>query len=166
VRRKRSFIQKASGLFVPAPLRFGWWPCCGLWCPQRCTAAPMQYQVVLAGIANDTCSCTDLNDAYILDRETDTEPANTWCSWAYTVSPTICNVNVVRLQNYEPTVIHPNDYSTLIRVVTGGGQGIFFRKLRGASKPDCTSYQSENIPYHNCNIGCDASSATCVITAL
>lgn len=67
-------LQCKTGLWVPAPLRFAWYPCCsgaaGEDCPQcENNHAPLQFMIDVPAWTDDTCNnCEQYEGAYYLDQ--------------------------------------------------------------------------------------------------
>ena len=152
----------------------GWWHrCCGRrWCARRCSdGGPLQFEVEIALIAAGTCgNCLTFNDRFILDRHTVTDEANTWCRWSYSLGGAVCGIATVNLFAYEPTPVFPGDYATSVALYNiGPGGPLYFRKLHGAVKPACKTFNNLVIPLvwqDPLWTDCDASAATCKVTAL
>lgn len=143
-------------------------PCC---CPTgECTClceisidgfAPCCWEVVLAGVVDDSCTdCEVLNKTYYLaqtDKPGTADPEG--CSW---LEPSICGscdpgtTNNVWLTAFEDA----GDF--IIEVDLGG---VIFQKNYGTTKPDMCSLSGEVLTKQAGSTDCDYSSATLTITA-
>lgn len=171
-----SFIAFAAG--------FGWWPGCGCCgggdCPcDQCSSGggPSQYQMDLAGHAAgtecDIAECASLDGAYILDCGGSGVGfcAAENCAWtgdAVTACSTHSNTPSLNIFRDCDNVFGAGDTHYWAFVV---GPASSFKKDYGASKPDCNSFSSEDIPFNAnrlCGAGtcCDVSSGSCALTAL
>lgn len=121
---------------------------------------PCELEVVVAGLANNTCeTCDTLNGTYILKQE----PSN-WCVW--NVALTLCGVpvlitvlltNVIHIPSYGyPPYLDfqlPNSYGWV-----------------GPVSLDCSSWSGIVIPSRKIDLGpddlCDGRYATVTVTAL
>jgi len=166
------WARRASGLLVPRTrLAYRLWrfqPCTSC-CPEgketceNCEddLAPNEFQVMLSGIIEDGCGdCDSLNDTYVVPwREV------VGCRWYYYLPAEICNVATVEVQVMAPYLLlgyHINVYlmdaswTALCR----------WTKDYGVEKPDCDALNNEVIPLSWQGWTCDASSSTCLLTAL
>lgn len=168
---RRKWRRLRSGLYIPPLLwrlhqnEIGalWYPCCGDQ-GDNCdlcidSDAPSQVQVVLAGIAEDTCgSCDSLNGTYVL-----TQQANP-CYWRYILPSVICGVYDVRAVVYDQ-----GGGNTRVQtgVTTGVGWYIEYRKdVTGLA--DCMNWSNYDVPWSGDGVGftCDGSSSTSKLTTL
>ena len=138
---------------------------------------PSQFQVVIAGITNDTCSdCDDLNDTYILDfkglgfENTCGTDLGGDCLYEYVFPSTVCGI--------ERIILGLGNVGTRWRIdvtlCTGTfdvGIAYWWREapLLELDKLDCTTF--DNYPINKGNASdvdfeCNESSATASITSL
>ena len=167
-RRKPEWAKLASGLFVPPYLKFApWYPCpdcCGTNCIHCQTGtAPNQYQIVVAGVGNASCSdCGDFNATWVVDfAGIDGHP----CLWTYTLSSTICTATILSIEFFNPG--SPQNGSVLVafEVSLFGTRALHFLKTNVFGAPmDCelSSFSVGGPASSQCNI----SGATCTVTAL
>jgi hypothetical protein len=126
---------------------------------------PNQFEVVLDGFANGSCDCGNASPdgTYILDFGGDFA-----CGWQYLLDSTDCGYTMIRLR-----VIDLMNGTYMVEVyvlgfVFGLGSGSNYFRKTYESKPDCSGFSSEDIPFseNTASYPCDASSATCLVTAL
>jgi len=96
------FTRRASGLFVPKPLRFapGYPCCCGtpiVSCSDCPDGAPTEYEAVIIDVTDNGCGggeCVAINDTYIL---TFASAAPLWpCTWVYEGDACTCGGSGVK----------------------------------------------------------------------
>jgi hypothetical protein len=75
--------------------------CAGAPCAACNCGGPTQFQVVVSGVADDSCSeCDQFDNTYVLDRGSSacttegTVGANTTCNWSYALPSTICSGSI------------------------------------------------------------------------
>lgn len=126
--------------------------CCDMctWCVPP-SGTPDEIQVVISGVTNDGCAdCGDFNDTFICSRAAFqcywTSDEFTVCNWAHTIRVVINDVGITVTDNH----VGPLAY-------------VAFRK--SDESVDCANLSSESIPFLS-DYDCDASSASCAITAL
>ena len=170
-------------LWIPRPLNFaapGGYPCCCEKHIEVCSycdddAAPEEILVSLRGIANGSCAnCNDYNDDFVFTWNPN---GSCGCLWSKTIEDDcydagsngtffISNGWAEGLGGYY-TQFWTGDLSGFSPPYTCLVYGAPFRKLRGASRPDCVNWDEEDLPYFSAGYGeCDFSGATCKITAL
>lgn len=130
--------------------------------------APIGFKVTIAGIENkggegDCEDCSDYNDiGYVVPADGHASA----CIWeSDDVLPDACYVDgtlTVTVYDFFGTHI-----AVYLELPTGGSDSLAFRKSYAPSKPDCTNLDNELIdPWYDLMFNCDASLATCHITAL
>lgn len=160
-RRKPEWQRLISGLYVPPFLHFGDpYPCddCCNKCPcPECDGdnPPCCFKIVLSGMTDDGCSqCHCFNGAYYVENTSD-------CVWQGSMGLGI------------PCTDSAGDIPR-ITVFDDGGNfklkfeigGLTWIKNYGATKPTCEDLVDESIPFSTSGEGCDASSSTCLVTAV
>lgn len=155
-RRKPEWQRLISAFYVPPFLHFGDpYPCdncCKCPCPQ-CDGdtPPCCFKVVISGIVEGSCGeCDCLNDTFYVPRYTD-------CIWHQDTTPFLCDSHPIRVTVY----LDGSDYK--LKVELGGNVWI---KNYGATKPTCQNLTDESIAYSTSGSDCDASSSTCLVTAI
>lgn len=170
------WTRRQSSLWLPTqqigvgPWRFN--PCSGC-CQQECTACldqgPSNFQVVIDGIADASCTdCTILNDTYILPFIT--SGSGTFgdpCIWEYNEGGSSgCDLSFVRLSVF---LDGPAGYFITV-IMNMSGNIINWKKSYGtglADRPDCANLTNEDIPLLNNISTCDASAPpTALVTTL
>ena len=156
-------------------------------CPEcRCGLAPKQWLVEISGIV-DGGSCTDcarLNGGFIL--EANCGPREIWgcsagpgepalCYWCYAFSaPAVCSGEIEHFEYGISLCVMPSDPlhleildKLLVRSVGNVLYEVFrFSKTFNGGVP-CRTLNEENLPLESSGEGgCDASIATCTVTAL
>lgn len=135
--------------------------CCDL--PVRCERCsgntPEQLEVVLAGIVNDLCNdCAGLNGTFVLDR---LDPDDS-CIWTYYLPSEICNQISLSAQLLGDGVYT----NTQLKIWMYFAGPVFLRDFGSTNPVDC-EWSNLDVPYDNSGGGqCDASAATCTVTAL
>lgn len=157
-RRKPDWHKRLSalGLFAPPLLTFAGYHCCCGECP--CThcdgsSPPCCFKVVISGITEGTCGeCSCLNDTFYAPRT-----AN--CTWwqLLTTRSFPCDSSPLQVTVY----LDGSDYK--LKVELGGNVWI---KNYGGTKPTCEDLADESIAYSASGSDCDASSSTCLVTAI
>ncbi len=133
----------------------------------ECFDTPQQYEVVIQGIVNDSCTdCDDLNGTFIVDIG-ETVSAGSGCGgaikrWVY-VSPAAkcfgfelwlnidCRAGLERLTVIWSGAIPPTALWLLDM---------------GPPPYDCQGLLGQDIPFFSTGTRCDASGSTCTVTAL
>jgi len=154
------------------PLVMGWFPCgnCGS-CVVNCSTcdggrAPQRLQMEVAGLQNFLClTCDDYNSTYILNWGNATAPSS--CRWFVVEDISSCG-NALLAEVLLPRL----GSSNLIALLHSGNTDPFtggvgsWRKLLSAGELECTAWDDIPLTYDGSPDECDASAATCHITAL
>ncbi len=163
-----AYTARRTGLWVPMPLRFGWWPCgccgCTLTCQHCIGDAPCAFEVVIADVAEDGCgSCASLDGTYILDEFFSGADPSTLCAWRYTFPERICDVSFIQLNVYGTT----RQLWVFFWDAVRADWALFF-KVYG-SKVDCMNLANEPLSFTHQPLGwqCDISAgATCLVSTV
>ena len=161
-----AMTARRSGLWVPTPLRMGWWPC---GCCEKCecltcnpTAVSCSYAAVFTGFVNADCSdCTYFNDesGFVLSFV----GGGVLCTWDYLLPVAKCGVHHIRFESN--VTLGDYRFRVSLQTVSYAVLGLW-QKSHGASAPDCqvTDY---DIPFIlNNGLSCDISASTCLLSAI
>lgn len=158
------FLSLAS-----CPLAFFWasCPCCGT-C-QYCNTRPSEWQVVLSGVANSSCtSCATVDGTYIAPIYLSFS-----CYWRVAVSHTCYTTDPYGSGfgvDVKMTTVGPNMILQVFveQVFSPFVSDLDFRKNMGAWPIDCAAVSGEDIPVSGFGqrLLCTDASATCTLTAL
>lgn len=147
---------------------------CGNPCEGCDGPGPIQWQVVIAGFTNNTCSdCNDFNGTFILNFVSEADQGTPCtlvdCVWEYEIPGGLCGnpgfpVTALVLHIFSNP---PGD----VRFITVGHRGICqldtrWQKDYAPDKPVCLDLVDESIPLDLPQAGWCAGGPTCVITAL
>ncbi len=172
--------RKKAGLWLPggmpplamaAPWRF--LPCVNccegpppdpVRCDGKCSGlgdnAPGAFRVTISGIQNGTCSdCAGLNGIYDIPWWSLFEEI---CWWSTRTIDLPCNQSVISLtleRLYSPDVV-------ALLVDIGNFHILFGKNYTDVVPIDCCALEDEDVPCLGGDPICDASSATCTVTAL
>ncbi len=154
-RRRPEWQRLNSGLFLPRPLGFGvHWPCfgcCGCDCAECDGSPPCCFKVVISGVVEGTCGeCSCLNDTYHAKH-------SSACTWTRDTSAYPCDSDPLRVTVFD------DGGNFKLKVELGGNVWI---KDFGGTKPTCGTLTDESIPFDSSGSDCDASSSTCLVTAV
>lgn len=130
-------------------------PCC---CDEPCACGncdgatpPCCFKVVISGIVEGSCGdCDCLNDTFHAPRVTA-------CTWQRDTSAHLCDSEPLKVTVIEDA----GDFK--LKVELGGNVWI---KNYTTTKPTCQSLTDESIPFDSSGSDCDASSSTCLVTAV
>jgi len=132
----------------------------------RCNWTPSAFQIDIVGVINNICSdCDDANGTFVAEFD----PAAA-CYWSYTRSFGHCGIPP------------PGSPITTLTVYVGYGDVIGYYvsvtyncpalsqtfgwwKIYGGTKPNCSAFDQEEIPYVQYGL-CDTRPSTCVLTAI
>lgn len=176
IRRKRDWLQRASGLFIPAsgfayePWRFS--PCAACCTTDICHccsgATPSQFEVIISGLTDDSCNDCDtagagqLNNTFVLNRGTIYQEDG--CEWFYEFEG-YCNIVLMGLWIYKVA-----NYARIsVFAATDPVTWVYeWKKWYGTPGDIDCNLSSESIPWEPAgDTGlCDGSSSTCLVTAL
>lgn len=134
-----------------------------------------EYTVTINGIADDTCTCTQLNGAYVVTRASN--PSGNCCRWTYSFDQTYscsgCKNNTQGVYlNICYNASWPAGQQARLEVgfFSGGLQDEptcyypTFRKMQ-TNKFNCENLSAAALtPYTSAAQGCDVNGATCTVT--
>ena len=154
-RRKPLWKRLVSGLYVPPVLRFAGQPCC---CDEPCKCGncdgatpPCCFKVVISGIVEGSCGeCDCLNDTFYA-------PRTSACTWERNTDPYLCDSSPIKVTVTEVA----GDF--ILKVELGGNVWL---KNYSTTKPTCQDLVDESIAFSSSGSDCDASSSTCLVTAI
>lgn len=153
--------------------KIAWDPdCC---CGEECGACiggvgPSQFQVDLAGIANQDCNaCGVFNDSYVLDFE---RAGLSYCTWSYGSETGPCDALQCDDGFSVNLTIYNGGYVVVNLVVPfessscgPSNNGVWAKS--GTGMLDCASLSNYDIPWSQDNTTrCDFTGSTCKVTAL
>lgn len=143
-----------AGLYVPPLLKFAGPHCCCGECPcTHCDGSepPCCFKVVISGIVEGTCGeCDCLNDTFHIPRVST-------CTWQRNTDPYLCDSSPAKVTVF----LDGADYK--LKVELGGNVWL---KDFSTTKPICQDLVDESIPFVSSGSDCDASSSTCLVTAV
>lgn len=156
-------------LLASCPVAFFWasCPCCGLICPV-CTTRATQWQAVVTGIANGSCtSCAEYDGTYICSLVPVLDPTECLASVAINVATPCHGTPDLAAMQVRPIL---NGAQTRIRgIMQIGGAGNIAQWATdiGVSPQDCAAVSGLDLPFtNNFATYCTAAAATCVVTAI
>ncbi len=140
-------------LWIPKLEFAGGYPCCCDDCPcSVCSgASPCCWKVVISGVVEGSCGdCECIDGTYFV-------PYSTACDWTRTLSGAPCTDGVIQVTVF----LDGSDYKLQVKV----GDNTWIKNY-GASKPSCRTLVDESIAFSSSEADCDASSSTCLVTAV
>lgn len=147
--------------------------CCGdIECALCSSTPPDQFQVDIAGVVDNACpDCEFFNDTWILTntiRGGSCSAVGEGCFWWYKFPSATCTaVGIYLFIAQDATPVTPYYLGVVVTTLDADCGGIVFNfTKRSAAKFDCANLSGYDVPWDYTFTQCDASLATCAVTAL